>query len=853
MKKKNRNRVRLIYKLLLVLAVFIASCLFFSSSIKETLFDDDEKTASMKEATFPLVSLKVEGQEMNLLRGYAANLDCQVIRECITPVTKERSIDINIKESGSDVKKLKYQILTLEGREKESDDFTVLADSSGKKSLTVNLRENYDVGEEYILKLTLITNNSKRIYYYSRIKYYENDKLHEKMDFIMNFHRTLLNRNGRRGEELLGWLEPSRSGDNTNFAKVNIRSRLSLVSYGSLDPYVVYEQPPTITEFYENYASFRIDYVLGVETELGTEYYRMEEDYRIGLSGNKIYLYNYERSMEELFDISNFSRTRKEFKLGICQEDAVSGVTSPDGKYMAFVYGGELIFYDTERNSAVRAFTFNTTGRNFEREIYRNYDIKILNLNDDGTMDFYIAGYMNAGEYEGRTAIVVYSYDYKTNIREELLYMPVNCSYQMLNTDLADFAYLSADRTFYFSIYGNLYSYKLATGELTVIARSIPEGQLVFCKGKSYVAWTDLEKKAGQECIRILLLETGEEFLAESPTGRVRLFGLIGNNIIYGLTREEDKIKKSDGSIELPCYRLIIANSANIILKDYNEQDYYISGIEIGENIVTIKRLKKNEEGTAYIVAEDDTILNNPEKMPEPVKVVKHVTDRMLTEYYIEIPENVEADMVPSLKDTDNLILNHETIARLPEPEEKEGCYYAYSFGKVVASSKNAASVIAAANSYTGTVINRDGRLIWERGIMTPRNELTDVPLVKVKDGISSIQAAIEMLARYRKEEIDTTGFDPEKTSIFEFMNTGMKPYIVDMTGAELDEVLYCTYRKHPVIAMRGNGEACVIVGYEANTVIIYDPVKGAKSKLTKSDAMKDFKKGGNIFISFVG
>ena len=91
--------------------------------------------------------------------------------------------------------------------------------------------------------------------------------------------------------------------------------------------------------------------------------------------------------------------------------------------------------------------------RNFEREIFRNYDIKILNIRDDGTMDFFLAGYMNAGEYEGRTGIVLYSYDYKENLREEKMYMPINSSYQILTTDLADFAYYSEDQVFYFSIY----------------------------------------------------------------------------------------------------------------------------------------------------------------------------------------------------------------------------------------------------------------------------------------------------------------------------------------------------------------------------------------------------------------
>jgi hypothetical protein len=64
---------------------------------------------------------------------------------------------------------------------------------------------------------------------------------------------------------------------------------------------------------------------------------------------------------------------------------------------------------------------------------------------------------------------------------------------------------------------------------------------------------------------------------------------------------------------------------------------------------------------------------------------------------------------------------------------------------------------------------------------------------------------------------------------------------------------LYFTYRKHPVLAIRGNGEACVLLGYEPGIVIYYDPNRGTTVKQAKSEAIKDFKKNGNIFISFVG
>ena len=113
MKNKPKHRVRFIYKFLLVLTVFLASLVFFSSGIKESIFDDENRTVTMKEASFPLVSMEIEGLKMNLLHGYASNLDSRVIRDCITPVTNDRSFTVNIEEKGSDVKKLKYQVFNI--------------------------------------------------------------------------------------------------------------------------------------------------------------------------------------------------------------------------------------------------------------------------------------------------------------------------------------------------------------------------------------------------------------------------------------------------------------------------------------------------------------------------------------------------------------------------------------------------------------------------------------------------------------------------------------------------------------------------------------------------------------------
>ena len=851
-KTNPKHRVRFIYKFLLVLSVFFASLVFFSSGIKESIFDDEKQTVSMKEATFPLISMEVEGLKMNLLHGYAANLDSKVIRDCITPVTDERSFIVNIDEKGSNVKKLKYQIFNLDGRQKEEDSFTVLEDPDGTKSQKISLKETYETGAEYILKITLITNTSKRIYYYSRLKMYDKGRLKDKLEFIQYFHNTLLNPNGRRAEEVMDWLEPSRATDFSTFAHVSIKSRLNMVSYGSLNPKVVYEQIPTITEFYENYASVRIDYILEADGENGSGLYKTEEHYRIGLKGERTYLYNYERSMEELFDISKFSLETNEFKLGICEPDAAETAISQNGRYVAFVYGGELFFYDTENHSASKVFTFLNKENDYTTVLHRNHNIKILRVKNDGGVDFYVSGYMNSGEYEGRVGIILYSYDHQENVREERMFMPINSAGQILQADLSDFTYLGEREIFYFSIYGNIYSFNLATSNLDMVAAGIDGGEPLYFEDGKFIAWED-HSGAGEDVIHILHLDTGEEYEIKSPYGVIKLFGKINDNIIYGLGTAEDSLRGTDGSLFQPYYKLVIADGTTNVLKSYFEENIFVSGIEIGENIITINRVRFNADKNVYEDTETDTILNNPETKRSPVPIIKKYSEQMLTEYYIGLPGDNKPESIPTINEASIRVLNNDTTARLPDPKKINSGYYTYSFGSVIASSTDPSAMIQAADKAVGTVINREGMLIWERGIKTTRTDLTGVKGVKASAELNSVQAAIETVAGFRGLTLDALSYDREKESICEFLSARMKPYIIDMTGVTLDQALYYVYRQHPVIAVKGNGSACVIVGYDETGITIYDPIKGGRTKLGIIEAVKDFKKNGNIFIGYVG
>ncbi|MBP5332519.1 MAG: hypothetical protein J6Y89_11785 [Lachnospiraceae bacterium] len=845
--------MKLIHKILIVIAAFIGALIYFESGINERFFGNASDTIAMSAATFPTISIQVGENEYNRLHGYASNLDHMLMRESITPITSDREFTVLIEENECIVKKLKYEVYNTDKREIESDSFTVLEVEGGPKKVRIALKETLKTGQEYIVKITLITNLSKRIYYYTRIKMYDEGHITEKLSFVKNFHRTLLEGDEFEQEKLKKYLESSKKSDNTSFANVNIKSSFDLVTWGTLSPESVWEELPTFHEFYENMATIELKSFMKAETGDGTEYFIVTENFRFQYTETRVYLYNYDRTMETVYDVTNTSLIRDEFKLGISKDDRIRAGASDNRKYIAFVYGRELYAYDIDRNVMTCVFSFKGGSRDYTRELYDQHDIRLVKIHDNGNVDFVVYGYMNRGEYEGRVGIVLYRYIASGNRIEEQMYIPVNTTFQLLEADFEEFVFLSDKDILYFSLYDAIYAYDLTTKKLETMATDVPADNLVFCGEDSYIAWQDTRSDLEAKKIYMVDLLKGTKRTIEARQGdNIRLLGRINNNIVYAYAKESDVAVLSDGTRRLPAYRLIIENAAGEILKDYYEAGFYIDSIEIDNNKITLNRQVKREgEKTAYEPAEEDTIMNRASDAVKPVNITKRVTDKTLTEYYVTPPENTAIDEIPALVKASNSVIDFDTTARLTEPEHREGIFYSYCYGKVLNTSLDAAETIRLADVNVGTVINREGRLIWERGVKAARTTLKNLTPVKAGDGMDSVQAAMKMLLLNKNIDTDTSVWSAEVISVQNWLQNQMKSVVLDLTGAELDEVLYYVYKSKPVIGFLDNGNAVVISAYDAASVTVYEPATDRSVKYQIRDAQALFEAGGNRFVTY--
>jgi hypothetical protein len=848
------NVLKYIYRVIILLAVFIGALYYFSGDIKVVVFEVNN-TTKMENATFPLISIKTGDNNINLLHGYSTNLAANKLRESVIPLNMDKTFEVVINEEAYDIKKMNYEVREFIGNGLiETDSVSVFEENNGKKTAKVKLKGELGTDKEYAVKLTLITSKSEKMYYYQRIKIYNNSYLKEKLDFILDFHDSIMSKS--KAENIARYLEPSRVADATSLAYVNINSDLELITWGNLKPSILTEIVPSIREIYPDTASVELEYYMEAEVAGVKEQYHVIEFYRVRYSTERMFLLNYERRMETLFDVKNASVSQNQFKLGITSDKELPSLTSADQRKLAFVRNNELWFYDLENNLMTKVFSFRQENTDYLRELYNQHNIRILNMDAEGNLDFMVYGYMNRGQYEGRVAVILYRFVRAENRIEELVYIPVEEPYQTLKENLGELTYVNSMEVFYFHIYNNIYAYNLITRELTEIANNILSNQVVLLKSLNYAAWQENSDPKLNKGIKIMNLETGVvETITAKPGHTIRLMDVIDSNLIYGYVPEEDISSMMDGSLMAPLSTVEIASVDKQVLKSYSKSGYYISALLVKDNIVELKRVKKiDEDGRkAFVYADQDYIMNQVKQEEKSIGITVRVTDQALTEYYMSLPGNFAMKQLPSVINTDNTIITEDPTIRLTVDEQEYLYYYPYISGGIKGAYENAADAIAIARENIGVVLNNKQQLIWERGVKSTKNTITAFEnMTWSTSSDSTVETCLKLMLDYQKVNSTKEQLSVKDSSAYEVLKKYSKYTPVRLTGITLDDALYYVSKGRPVIAMIDVTNAVIIYGYDTFNIMVIDPLTSKTKKIGIGDSANMFTDAGNVFLSYL-
>lgn len=828
-------------------AIFAVAVTVFGLLMNKT---NQDMTTEMGEATLPTLSLYYQEEEINQLYAYTQEMNAVYMRDSITPVDTNRVLPICIHAGQYTVDEISYEIRSMDtSRLIASSKVDEYNQQNGNITANLTIQNLIDRNQEYLLIISL-THQDQQIYYYTRIMEPEGCYVGDAIDFALDFHEKTFQEEGYK--TLSTYIEPDTSVDNTTLTEVSIHSSLKQIAWGNFDGKPQGKPKVSVKEINDSYNVITLDYVVtATGDDGGMEYYNVEEYYRLRYSQERMYLLDYKRTMNEIFWAEGVSFTGNAIDLGIGNNNP-EYKSNGNGNYVCFVVEGDLWCFCAEDEKLTQVFSF----RNFEgmedRGNHMEHDIKVIKVDETGSADFVVYGYMNRGNHEGQVGICVYHYDSVVNTVEEELFIPSTHSYEVLKSELGQLMYENEAGEFFLMMDGILYQIDLASLEITKVVEGLDSESYAVSSNNQYIAYVENQKENLSAPIQVLNLENKKSFEISGGEGKcVRPLGFIDNDFIYGGMEASRVYTDQAGNVRYPMSDIYIVDtesSEHEVLKDYHKDGYYVESIEVEDYTIYLNRLTFN--GFYYVDAEGDTIMNREGESLSAVTLESNVSDRKETETCLTLNGYTEINS-KRLLTPQQILLERDTTISLAEPEPEE-YYYAYAAGKLVAASDNAAQVIREADEHAGVVVGGSQQYIWKRAKKSSQSAI-EVSVSEADAGSTSVARALNAMAGAEQVNIAAGNLLENGQTPAQILEDNLPDtQVLDLSGCDVENVLYYVNLSTPVFAMDSGNHAVLIVGYDSNNIRVFDPDTGEVTKMSLTDARDTFTQAGNVYLAYL-
>ena len=110
---------------------------------------------------------------------------------------------------------------------------------------------------------------------------------------------------------------------------------------------------------------------------------------------------------------------------------------------IAFVNQGNLYSYHLNTNHFVHVFGFYKNHETDLRNINQEHEIQILKVDESGNITYMLYGYMNRGKHQSEVGIQVGLYNALLNTTEELIFIPYEKSFAILEKEMQQLNYIN--------------------------------------------------------------------------------------------------------------------------------------------------------------------------------------------------------------------------------------------------------------------------------------------------------------------------------------------------------------------------------------------------------------------------
>ena len=806
-----------------------------------------DMTAHMSEATLPILYFEQDDSYVNPTYGYTTKTDASCMRNSIVTLDAERILHVALEKYNAEIESVGYEVRSVDMKRLiQNGTIDELEESGQYLKGSIKIKDLLEDTEEYLLIFHVDTENYDDVQYYTRIKNGSYALLEACTKFAMDFHNATLDPNN--DYPITQYLETDPTRKENSLSHVDIHSRYKMIVWDGMQ--VKESQTPTVTflEAEKDVVSLQLDYQVTYTNENNEkEKYQVKDYFRIRQTNIRMYLLDYERTAERVFVTDDAVFTETGINLGI-QNKTVNYMANEEGNVVNFVVSDELWCYDIAQNKLSKVFSFKNG--NDKRGLHDEFEIQMVNMEDSGSMDFIVKGYMNRGRHEGENGVAVMRYDSLTNTTEELLFVESEECADILAQTIGELIYISYDDKMYVSISGDIYAIDLNTRNAEILTKDLKSGDYVISREGDMIAWQHGEDRFASTKITTMDMKTGARHTFTADEGEyLRPLGFSNDDFIYGICAEEDVTEDFAGNTLFPMHRVEIVDNKGALIRDFNyiAKNKYVVSATMQNNRINLQCISKQEDGS-YVDALAEAITSSEEEVVNSVELseVKHSEKKMEQMFSFGMKAEGKRKQI-----TPKQVIFEENRNLLLEEASNE-IYHAYGRGAVIGVYPEIRDAVKAAYGEMGVVTNQSGQLVWERGNRKTRSVLELANGTEPMEAADSLEAGIRRLLEQEGVYTDARSLLDNGKSAFQILKQNSNKQVENFTGCNLNSVLYYVSEGEYVLVMTDASHSELIAGYDSQNIFVVDPLTGKMTKIGQKDAAAKYEACGNVFFSFL-
>ena len=820
--KKKKFLTKKMVRILALSGIFLVALLFYFIHAYRSMDKNSRVYANMGESKLPYVYVLMGEKKINPMHGYYQEIEGSAVRNSIAVLPEDRKLELLVEPKKNTISSAHYSIRSMDGTDLlEKDGEAELSKEGETLKLILPIQNLISEGKEYQLRLSLEMGENT-IYYYSRILLGKEKMAEEMLALGEDFTRKSFSKSEARS--LSTYLESDDTMDDSDLSHVNLHSSFQQITWGDSGMILDGEPEISLKEINGIMGMVQLRYASSAIDENGnTRRFFNEDNFVMRYDSQRIYLMDFDRRSTEIFDTQKFRLGEKNILLGVDSTEDIQAKYSETKNFYAFSKGNALYRLGTGRD-LTRIFTYLTEENNSFRGDFLDHGIRIMDVKNNGDVDFLVYGYISRGRHEGYLGLVFYTYDNSENTVVENFFLPLMENKEELEESLSGLSYHAGNKMFYLYYSGTVYGIDTNSFEVLSLVSSLKKDELASSESGQFLAYG--EKDGESELSKTVVLRNLKTDKSQNIFEENRLFkvlGFIEDDLVLGVTLPEES-SEWNGQGEIPVSEIRIVAADSEVKLSYKKENLYFSNFTIAGNQLRFDEYSHDENGYHY--AGKDSVLSNKEtEEGQNVKLESRQLGNMGKNYFLPLlGKSSESFTVHSPEKFSIEKAGSIELAR--EKSVEDDGIFSYSLGHYRGRHENMESAISAVYDNFGYILDGKQEILWNR---------TDRPGV--------------IIGKTREDEV--TDFIAEIPDVRTILSSD-KGKILNLYGVSLNAALYYTAKGYPLmIRIDGNWE--LITGYNGSQITTY--VLGGSTSprlLRKEDAAARYDTVHNAFYAFL-